>query len=86
MSRPCWLCSQPNSLADAQCGHEYECVRCGVRLEHVVPLVRPLSGPHWVWLRPDTITPAAAIHAAEAWQEATMHPEEACPTSTPTSA
>jgi hypothetical protein len=66
-TRPCWLCGQRNTTEQAQCGHEYQCHRCGIGLDHIVPLVRPLTGPYWVWGRPDDIVVLDVSNAARTW-------------------
>ena len=72
-AQECWLCSKLNTyyLAQGRVAvdydkREFECVRCHVELEYVIPLVavpRP-----WFWGRPDDITPSAIRDALQRWE------------------
>lgn len=72
-AQECWLCGKLNVYYLAQGRvevdydkREFECVRCRVELEYVIPLVavpRP-----WFWGRPDAITPTAIRDALRQWE------------------
>ena len=70
-TRPCWLCAFPNTRAGAKWTEGYACEQCLVVLDLVYPLRRPLTGPAWLWSRPDTTTSAAVFAAVTAWMLAT---------------